>query len=214
MRKAGRGHLAGGDDDPRAHLGPVPHLHGKGHGHADAAMRGRIARQHAGMHGDAGPGDPLHIGHRRAAIDVGMMQLLFLDDAEHAHRRRMALHARGDRRFREEAVGVVDPQLLLVDRDRDDQRSLRLGRLPFPAPRSSWPDGGGPCGCGCGIAGPGREYPGSESVQYRARLPPGRRRRSRRPPSGRQSAKACPATAAPIPAHACHSRIPQPSLLV
>ena len=129
MRKARGRHLAGGDDDPRAHLGPVPHLHGEGHRHADAAMRRRIAREHAGMHGDARPGDPLHVRHRRAAIDVGMVQLVFLDDAENAHRGRMTLHARGNRSFREEAVGVVDLQALFLDRDRDDQRSLRLGRF-------------------------------------------------------------------------------------
>ena len=127
MRETGRRHLAGRDDDARAHLGPVPHLRGKRHRHADAAVRRRIARQDAGMHRDARPGDALHERHRRAAVDVGVVHLVLLDDAEHAHRGRMALHARRHRAFGEQAVGVVDPDLLLVDRDRDDQRALRLG---------------------------------------------------------------------------------------
>ena len=79
------------------------------------------------MHRDTRPGDALHERHRRTAIDVGVVHLVLLDDAEHAHRRRMPLHARRHRAFGEEAVGIVDPDLLLVDRDRDDQGSLRLG---------------------------------------------------------------------------------------
>ena len=110
--KAGRRHLAGRYDDARAHLGPAVHLHRERHRHPDTAMRRRIARQHAGMHRDTRPGDPLHERHRGAAIDVGMMQLLLLDHAEGAHRRRMAGHAGGNRRFRKEAVGVVYPQIL------------------------------------------------------------------------------------------------------
>ncbi len=90
-------------------------------------MRGRIARQHAGMHGNAGPGDPLHVRHRRAAIDVGVVEFMLLDDAEHTHRRRMALHAGRHRGFREHAGAVVDRHLLPVDRHDDDQRPLRLG---------------------------------------------------------------------------------------
>ena len=146
MRKAGRRDFAGGDHDPRAHPGPVPHLHGKDHGHADAAVRSRIAREHAGMYGDARPCDPLHVRHRGAAIDIGAVEFVFLNDAENAHRRRMATHARGDRCFREESVGVVNLQALLVDRDRDDQRPLRLGRFlrrrldPFCLrPAHPWP---------------------------------------------------------------------------
>ena len=127
MREVDRRDLAGGDDHARAHPGPVPHLHGECHRQADAAVRRRIARQRAGVHRDARPGDALHVRHRRAAIDIGVVHLCLLDDAEHAHRRRMAVHAGRDRGFREQSVGVVDPNLLLLDRDRDDQRPLRLG---------------------------------------------------------------------------------------
>ena len=59
-------------------------------GHADAAMGSRIAREHAGMHGDARPGNPLHVGHRRAAVDIGVVKFVLLNDAEDAHRRRMS----------------------------------------------------------------------------------------------------------------------------
>ena len=127
MRETGRRHFAGRDDDARAHLGPVPHLDGKRHRHADAAVRRRITRQDAGMHRDTGPGDALHKRHRSAAIDVGMMHLVLLDDAEDTHRRRVRLGAGRNRAFSEEAVGVVDPHPLLFDRDRNDQRANRLG---------------------------------------------------------------------------------------
>ena len=208
-RNCGGRHLAGRDDDPRAHLGPVPHLHGKGHRHADAAMRRRIARQHAGMHRDARPGDPLHERHRRAAIDVGVVQLLFLNDAEDAHRRRMAVHARGNRRFREESVGVVDLQLLLVDRDRDDQRSLRLGRFLSAAPRSFWPDGREPLPPLRNRAVRAANTRDRNPTSNRARLPRRRWRRSPRPPSKRQFAKAVRSQSeALMPAHAHHPRIP------
>src|SRR5216683_2671583 len=129
MRKIGGRHLAGCDHDPRAHLGPVPHLHGKCHRHADATMRCRITGEHPRMDGDARPRDPLHVRHRRAAIDVGVVQLLLLDDAENAHRRWMTGHAAGNRGFREKPGRVVNLQPLVLDRDRDDQRSLRLGCL-------------------------------------------------------------------------------------
>src|SRR5258706_1034121 len=92
-------------------------------------MGSRIAREHTGMHGDARPCNPLHVGHRRATVDIGVVKFVFLNDAEDAHWRRMSAHARGDRRFREESAGVVKLQALPFDRDRDDQRSLRLGRF-------------------------------------------------------------------------------------
>ena len=127
MREVRGRDLAGRHDDARAHLGPVPHLGGEGHRHADAAMRCRIARQDSGMHRDTRPGDALHERHRRAAVDVGVVHLVLLDDAEHTHRGRVTLHAGRDRAFGEQTVGVVDPDPLLLDRDVDDQRPLRLG---------------------------------------------------------------------------------------
>ena len=127
MRDGGGRDCAGRDDDARAHPGPVPHLHGKRRRHADAAMRRRIARQHPGMQRDARPGEALHVRHRRAAVDVGAVHLVLLNDAEHAHRGRMPLHARRYRAFGEQPVAVVDAHLLLLDRDGNDQRPVRLG---------------------------------------------------------------------------------------
>src|SRR6516164_7500745 len=128
MREAGRScDLAWRDEHPRAHLGPVPHLHRKRRRHANAAMRRRITRQNARMHGDTGPGDALHVGHRRATVDVRMMEFVLLDDAENAHRRRMAGHTGGNWCCGKEAVGVVDLDLLPADRHRDDEWSLRIG---------------------------------------------------------------------------------------
>ena len=188
MRKPGRGYFAWRDDDPRAHLGPVPHPGGERHRHADAAMRRRIARQHAGMHRDARPGDPLHERHRRAAIDVGMVQLVLLNDAEDAHRRRMALHARGDRRFREKSVGVVDLQVLPLDRDRDDQRALRLGATPS-APRPSWPDAGERAAAAAAAPAGLAKIRARNPTSNTGRLQPGKPSRSLRPPSKPQFAK-------------------------
>src|ERR1700688_3256410 len=59
---------------------------------------------------------------------------MFLNDAENADRRRMTTHPRGNRSFREESVGVVDPEVLPVDRDRDDQRPLRIPRFILRGP--------------------------------------------------------------------------------
>ena len=58
--------------------------------HADAAMRCRMADIFALMQRHARPGDALHEGHRRVAVDIGTVEDLLLDDAEHAERRRQA----------------------------------------------------------------------------------------------------------------------------
>ncbi len=52
--------------------------------------------------------------------------LVLLDDTEDAGRRRVARGAGRDRRFREQAVVVVDLDALLLDRDDDGQRALGL----------------------------------------------------------------------------------------
>ena len=83
--------------------------------------------EHACMHGNPGPRNPLHIGHRRAAIDVRVVQPALLNDAEDPHRGRVTGHARRDRGFREQSVGIIDPQMLLLDRNGNDQRAVRLG---------------------------------------------------------------------------------------
>ena len=76
-------------------------------------MRGRIARNHAQMHRDAGPRDALHKRHRCAAVDVGAVPALFPNDAEQANWRGMARHAGGDARLRDAAGAVIDSDVLI-----------------------------------------------------------------------------------------------------
>ena len=93
--------------------------------HADAAMRCPMADIFALMQRDARPGDALHEGHRRIAVDIGAVEDLFLDDAEDAQRGRQAGHAGGDRGVRDVRAVAVEMQLLLIDGNEDLQRTLR-----------------------------------------------------------------------------------------
>ena len=121
------------DDHARADPGDAPQALRELARQPDAAVRGRIAGQPAFMHRDARPGDPLHIGHRRGAVEVRAVMQVLLDHAEHALRRRVAGHAGRDRRLRERLTIGVQRQPLLLDRDDDVQRAgrqlLRCGRL-------------------------------------------------------------------------------------
>ena len=92
---------------------------------ADAAVRGRMPRHDALMHRDAGPGDALHVGHRRAAVEIGLVVDALFQDAEHALRRRMTGHAGRDLRMRDRHAAGIERQLLLLDRDDDVQRAGR-----------------------------------------------------------------------------------------
>ena len=74
---------------------------------------------------DTRPGDALHEGHRRAAIDVRVVQTVLLNDAENADRRGMPGHAGCDQRFRHFGSVAVKVQLLLIDGNDDLQRPLR-----------------------------------------------------------------------------------------
>src|SRR5215475_1558663 len=56
-------------------------------GHANAAVRSWMSGQHAFMQCHPRPGDALHVGHWRAAVDVGMIISVLLDHAEDTHRR-------------------------------------------------------------------------------------------------------------------------------
>ena len=106
---------------------------GKVIGHADAAVRRRIAGQGAAMQRDARPGDALHVRHPGIVVEVGVVVLVLLDDAEDAGRGLASLDAGRNRRAKNPAVGVVDRHLLALDRhDRHDRlagiaRRRRLG---------------------------------------------------------------------------------------
>src|SRR4029453_15973525 len=61
---------------------------------ADAAVAGRIAGQRARVHGNAGPGEPLHVRHWRVVVFFRTVRLLFLENAEHAAGRGMTFGTR------------------------------------------------------------------------------------------------------------------------
>src|SRR6516165_4617478 len=88
-----------GDDYPHPELGEHPQPGRETLRQADAAVRSRVTDVDAYVHGDARPGDALHVGHRRAAIDIGMVVAILLDDAEHAHRGGMTGHSGRYRRL-------------------------------------------------------------------------------------------------------------------
>ena len=112
-----------------AHPRHAPQLGGELMGQADAAVRGRIAGQHALVHGHARPGDALHERHRRTAVDVGAVVAVLLDHAEHADRRREARAPARHRALRVEAAAAVGGDALLGDRDDDEMHRLRLEGL-------------------------------------------------------------------------------------
>ena len=131
-----RRHLAIGDDHARAEPGEPEQMDRIGMRQADAAVRRRPAGDDARMQSDARHGEPLHVGHRGAAVDVGEVILLLVDDAEDAGRRGKTAGAGGDARLLDQAVLVEQAQRLAIDGDDDLQRPLRLagGRHGLRAP--------------------------------------------------------------------------------
>ena len=90
MHEIDRRDFVPGDDHPCAEPCRRPEPRRKFTRQADAAVRSRNAGQHALMHRDARPGQALHEEHRRVVVDVRAVKAVLLDDAEHAHRGRMA----------------------------------------------------------------------------------------------------------------------------
>ena len=95
-------------------------------GHAHAAVRGRVARQAAGVQRDARPREPLHVGHRRGVVDARVVVGVLLQDREHAGRRLVALLARRNRRDADHHAVAVDVGELL--RQRHDHHHRSVGR--------------------------------------------------------------------------------------
>ena len=123
--------MAAGDDDRRTEMRHLEQPGRKIERQAHAAMRGRIARQIAGMQRDARPGQPVHVGHRRIVVGRGMVVLVLLQHHEHAGRRRVPrLAGRAGRDGYADAVAIDVHQLL---RQRDDHRD-RPGRLAIRMP--------------------------------------------------------------------------------
>ena len=77
-------HIGWRHDHPHAHRGRVEQAFGEVEGQPDTAMGRRTPRQDAAMKGDARPGDALHVRHEGVVIQVRVMLLDFLDDAEDA----------------------------------------------------------------------------------------------------------------------------------
>src|SRR5947207_10979620 len=60
---------------------------------ANATMAGRVTGQIARVHGNASPGQSLHVWHRRVVVFLRVVLLLFLEDAEYAARCGVAFRA-------------------------------------------------------------------------------------------------------------------------
>ena len=111
----GRG-VAGGNDHAHAHLGNVEETTGKFVRQADAAMGSRMPRQHPAMERDARPGEALHVGHGGIVVEVGIVLSLFFEHAEDAGGRFAAFLAGRYRSAQYPAFGVVDRDLLALQR--------------------------------------------------------------------------------------------------
>ena len=121
------------DDHPHPDPRLVEQLFRKSEWHPHAAVRGGIAGQRPAMQRDAVPGDALHVRHRGIVIQGRVVVLVLLQDGEDAGRRLASLGAGRHRRAKDPAVGVVERDLLALDRhDRHDRlaglaRRRRLG---------------------------------------------------------------------------------------
>ncbi len=112
----------GRDDDARAETRHGEQPLGECVWQADAAVRRRITRQGARVERDTRPGQPLHERHRRAGVDVALVVARFLDDAEDAGRRAVALLAARNRGLRYPLGACVEGHALAIERDDAEQR--------------------------------------------------------------------------------------------
>ena len=93
------------------------------------------AGQHALMHRHARPGDALHEEHRRVAVDVRPVKAVLLDDAEYAHRGRVAGRAGRNRRLRHaDAIAVKRKALAADAKSRSAARRPSAHRQIRPSP--------------------------------------------------------------------------------
>src|SRR6516225_5355018 len=114
-----------GDNETHTQVCDGPQLPCKFMRGSDATVRSGITRQNALVKGHARPSDALHVRHRRAAIEVGMVIAVLLDHAEHTHRRRMTGHARRNRALRDAHSVTVERDFLRADIDGNLQRAFR-----------------------------------------------------------------------------------------
>src|SRR5215471_14408247 len=86
-------------------------------GQAYATMRRRVSWQRAAVECNARPRDALHVRHGGIVIEVRVVLGLFLDDAEDTSRRLASLLATRHRCPQDPAVGVIDCDPLIAQRN-------------------------------------------------------------------------------------------------
>ncbi len=128
VRKLHRRRVDGRDDHPHPDPCLVEQLFRKAVGHPDAAVGGGIAGQRAAMQRDAIPRDALHIRHPGIVIHARVVVLVLLDDGKDAGRRLAAFDAGRHRGAHDPAVGVVEGDLLRLDRHDRHDRLARFAR--------------------------------------------------------------------------------------
>ena len=139
LEKGGVGDIAGDDviahdDHAQADIRQVEQALGKGERQAHATVRGGVARQHTGVQGDARPRDALHEGHVAVFIDIGLVDRLLLHDAVDAGGGLVAGRSGRDRRLQDLALGIVDRDPLVAQRDDGkDRRACATGLGEFIA---------------------------------------------------------------------------------
>ncbi len=137
MVDGGGENIVAHDDHAQADIRQREELLGERVWQAYAPVRRRLARQHARVQGDAGPGDALHEGHVAVFIDVGGVHLLLLHHAVDAGGGLVAGRAARHRRLQDLALGVVDGDALIVERhDRQQGCALTPALARLVAPRS------------------------------------------------------------------------------
>ncbi len=122
-------HIGWRHDHPHAHPGRVEQAFGEIEGHPDAAMGRRIPWQDAAVERDARPGDALHVRHEGIVIQVRVMLLYFLDDAEYPGWRLASLLAARHRRPQDPPLGVVHGDPLVAERNDGHDRIAGAARL-------------------------------------------------------------------------------------
>ena len=110
------------NDDMLANCRDFEQLGCEGKQQPDAAMRGWIARYHAGVECGARPGEPLHPRHGCGAINIGVVIPFLLKDAEHASLCRVAAHPGRDTGARDQRRAPVDVDLLVMQGDDESHR--------------------------------------------------------------------------------------------
>src|SRR6516225_6626748 len=125
MLEFNRYYFIPGDNETHAQVCDGPQLPCKITRGSDATVRCRVAGQDALMKGHTRPGDALHVRHRRAAVEVGMVIAVLLNHAEHTHRRRMTGHAGRNRALRDAHSVAVERDFLRADVDGNLQRAFR-----------------------------------------------------------------------------------------